>query len=308
MTYLTEKHKLLLKRIWNVLYKGVLVFLVIIAAVFLLSNFNLAGNIKLFTVQSGSMEPAIDKGAMIMVKPITEYRVGDIINVSEPANPDISVTHRITDIEITDNQILYITKGDANESADTEKRLAENVRGKVIFSVPLLGYVINFTKTREGLLLLIILPAVLIIIREIITITKETKSILKKRTEKKPAKSKIKVVKVLLIICTASIVGVSGTQAYLVDTETSVGNTIAAGIWEIQNQKSQIFNSIKLELLPLSEATPETTPVPTETPIPSESPTPTPEAKPTEEVVFSVSVTPSPTADLSLDITNSLEE
>lgn len=308
MKYLTEKNKLLLKRVGDILYKGVLAFLVIIAAVLLLSNFNLAGNIKLFTVQSGSMEPAIDKGAMIIVKPMTEYRVGDIINISEPANPDISVTHRITDIETTDNQIVYITKGDANESADSEKRLAENVRGKVIFSAPLLGYVISFTRTKEGLLLLIILPSILIIIREIIIIIKEIQSILKKRTKKKNTKSKTKVVKVLLIICTASIVGVSGTQAYLVDTETSIENTISAGVWEIQNRKAQIFNPINIEAsLPPADKS-ETTLVPTEIPMPSESPSPTPRVESKEEIILPVTITPSPTVDLNLDIADNLEE
>lgn len=77
-----------------------------------------------FEIVSGSMSPTIEKGDMIFVKLDTDYEVGDIVSFKD--NNSI-ITHRI--IEKNDN--YYVTKGDANNTADNP--IKENqIIGKTI--------------------------------------------------------------------------------------------------------------------------------------------------------------------------------
>jgi signal peptidase len=120
-------------------------------------------------VYTGSMEPAIPVGSVVVTKPVNPetLKTGDIIcfKLSEPT----SITHRI--INITNEG--FITKGDANEDPDQWIVKKENVIGKLILTIPYIGYIGYFVRTPIGLILLIVLPASLIIIIEIRNIVKE---------------------------------------------------------------------------------------------------------------------------------------
>jgi signal peptidase len=132
---------------------------------------SLAGDTRYEPVFSGSMEPAIPVGGIVVIKPVDPetLKIGDIIcfKLTEPT----SITHRI--INITDQG--FITKGDANEDPDQWIVKKENVIGKVILTVPFVGYLGYFVRTPIGFILLIIIPASIIIILEIRNIMKELK-------------------------------------------------------------------------------------------------------------------------------------
>jgi signal peptidase len=142
-----------------------------IIAIFLLfyRPVSLAGDTRYEPVYTGSMEPAIPVGSVVVIKPVDPetLKVGDIIcfQLSEPT----SITHRI--INITNEG--FITKGDANEDPDQWIVKKENVIGKAVFTIPFIGYIGYFVRTPIGFILLIIIPASLIIIIEIRNITKE---------------------------------------------------------------------------------------------------------------------------------------
>lgn len=180
-----KSRKLIWKKIGRILYGLIFFVLILIAGIVTISTFKIPGNYKLFNVQSGSMEPAIKKGALVIVKPIQNYQKGDVITVSEPANPKVSLTHRIFEVKEKDGKTFYVTKGDANNTPDTEDRPKENVIGKVLFSIPYIGYPIGFAKTRDGLIILIIIPITLIIYSELISIKNEVKKLIEKRKQKK---------------------------------------------------------------------------------------------------------------------------
>ena len=48
--------------------------------------------------------------------------------------------------------LRFRTKGDANEEADAEPVDARNVIGTPVFQIPYLGYLINFVKTKPGMI------------------------------------------------------------------------------------------------------------------------------------------------------------
>lgn len=160
---------------FKVIYYIFIALIAVIAILLIVSVFPITGNYKLMTVQSGSMEPAIKMGSVVMVKPVDDYRIGDVISFGEATKTQAPTTHRIYDIKVAEGQPVYITKGDANEEPDPREVLRREVIGKVLISVPYFGYAVDFAQKPLGFALIIIVPAALIIFDEIRKIFGEVK-------------------------------------------------------------------------------------------------------------------------------------
>ena len=169
---------------FKIIYYVFLVFIVIVAVLLIVSVFPISGNIKFMIVQSGSMEPNIKLGSIVLVKPADDYKIGDIITFGPYSKTKSPTTHRIYDMKVEGGEPIYITKGDANNAPDTREIAKRDILGKVLFSIPYLGYAVDFAKKPMGFALIIIVPAALIIIDEIKKIFGE----IKKRKENKNAK------------------------------------------------------------------------------------------------------------------------
>lgn len=122
------------------------------------------------SVLSGSMEPDIQTGSVIFVKLVEDdqtFSENDIITfVTEDG---MTVTHRIQ--EVQNEQKSYVTKGDANDGADIEPVLKENIIGiyKGI-TIPYLGYVMAFLTSNEGIALLFMIAGISTLMYAIIQI------------------------------------------------------------------------------------------------------------------------------------------
>lgn len=149
----------------------VFLFLVLILMLFLVISSRAAGGepqifgYQFKTVLSGSMEPGIKTGSIIAVKSggdTTRFNEGDIITFKEDEN--ILITHRITEVIKNGNQVMYRTKGDNNNSEDMNPVLSDNVVAEYTgFTVPYVGYFIDFAKSKNGSALLLILPGILLL-------------------------------------------------------------------------------------------------------------------------------------------------
>jgi signal peptidase len=141
--------------------------------------------IQLFTVRSGSMEPTIPTGSLIFVRPSEVYVDGDIITVR--TGDQKTVTHRVIEVLATDVGPAYRTKGDNNEEADPVEIRPADVIGKTVLTLSYLGYPVAYAQTRTGFLTLIFIPALLIILSELVTILQEVRRIFwKKRSLRHP--------------------------------------------------------------------------------------------------------------------------
>lgn len=138
------------------------------------------GNISVKIVQSGSMEPAIGTGSIVVIMPREKYAVGDVITFGEETQTSIPTTHRIVADIISGGQIRFETKGDANEEKDAGSVAVDEVIGKVIFSIPFIGYLLDIAKKPWGFVFLIGVPAAIVIIDEVSTIVKETRHLRRK--------------------------------------------------------------------------------------------------------------------------------
>jgi signal peptidase len=179
-----------IKKVLNIGYYFVLAILVFLIILFIGSVLPIPGNYKLLTVVSGSMEPTIHTGSVIVVKPSENYKIGDIITFKLSPSEKTPTTHRIAEMEVQAGIPIYTTKGDANDSPDTSKIYQRQIVGKMIAKIPFLGYAMDFVRKPVGFALVIITPAVLIILDEIRKIWKEI--IKKKNKTKESAIDKLK--------------------------------------------------------------------------------------------------------------------
>lgn len=151
----------------------------------ILSLLPVRGMYKLYTVQSGSMAPQIPTGSLVVVIPSDSYAVGDVITFTDSANSTGTTTHRIVGL----NGTSFLTKGDANDSADVGPVPRTNVVGKMLFNLPYIGYPVGYAKTLPGLILLIVIPATIIIWEELKKLKKEWHK--SQKEEQKQAQEKL---------------------------------------------------------------------------------------------------------------------
>ena len=119
---------------------------------------NLVPNIfgfKPFIVLSGSMESKINVGDLVFVKEVnpSKLQVGDIIAFRDSEN--IVTTHRIVDIETKDNEICFVTKGDANNANDDGIVYPSMVEGKYQTKIAKLGNAILFIQQPVGFVIML---------------------------------------------------------------------------------------------------------------------------------------------------------
>ena len=118
------------------------------------------------TVLSGSMSPTFDAGSLVVIKPVeaASIKVNDVIAFRSPEFADGTVvTHRVVEVKSKGGMLSFMTKGDANEEPDDSLVPSGSVVGRVIFHIPLFGYVASFVRTPLGFILCLVIPAAIFI-------------------------------------------------------------------------------------------------------------------------------------------------
>ena len=105
---------------------------------------------QLYTVVSGSMEPAIPTGSLVYVKYIQpeEIQTEDVIAFYGTDADGSIVTHRVVSNSAAMGN--FITKGDANSDNDMNPIPYANYIGKVQLSVPKLGGIFQTITGTNG--------------------------------------------------------------------------------------------------------------------------------------------------------------
>jgi signal peptidase len=153
--------QLVIAAIW-----GVATLAAIIVAT--LSLATLAGH-RSFTVMSGSMEPAISTGDVVVTSQISpsEAKVGQVVSFRDPSGSKRLITHRIRRIRNDGRSFLFSTKGDANNTLERWSVPARGHIGRVWLRIPKIGYVLAKTRTPLGRIAMVVIPAVLLALLEL---------------------------------------------------------------------------------------------------------------------------------------------
>jgi signal peptidase I len=154
-----------LQKIGNTLYGFVVLGVLAFALLFLGTRIDILGY-EVKVVQSGSMEPAIMTGSIVVIANTANYATGDVITLNAASRERVPITHRIVGIEGAGARTQYVTKGDANENNDSATVPAHRVIGEVVATIPYVGYLIDFARQPLGFALLVGVPAALIILDE----------------------------------------------------------------------------------------------------------------------------------------------
>lgn len=137
---------------------------------------------SVYTIVSPSMVPTINVYDIIINKAVnnpTDVQKEDIITFTSTGvlSNGLTVTHRVKDILIDEqtNEYKYVTKGDNNLIKDDTPAKYSNLIGKVILRFPGLGKVQAFVGSKFGWLVVVIIPALIIIIQDVLKLIKVTR-------------------------------------------------------------------------------------------------------------------------------------
>lgn len=169
----------MLKKIGNAII-DILFFIVIIFAIIMImlsvnSDNNgvatLFGYIP-FSIQSGSMEPTIMKGDLIVVKQAednTKLEKDDVISFfALEEKTKIIKTHRIIEVKHNGAMTSYVTKGDNNPVEDEIEVAPGDIIGKYTdFKINKLGSIYDFLNSKYGFLICIIIPLFIFFVYQI---------------------------------------------------------------------------------------------------------------------------------------------
>ena len=105
-------------------------------------------------VLSGSMEPTLSVGDLLIVKEQESYRVRDVVVYQSGRMP---VVHRIESI----SEEMVTTRGDANNAADEPIPITA-IKGEVIATVPYVGYALWALKSPVAVVILLVAAVLLV--------------------------------------------------------------------------------------------------------------------------------------------------
>jgi signal peptidase I len=106
-----------------------------------------------YVVESGSMVPRINIGDVVLASPVSDRNqvLGRVIVFDSPSKPGEVLTHRV----IRFDGAKLVTKGDANQIADTGRVEMRDVRGLGRLLVRWVGLPLVWIQTRQWLFLLL---------------------------------------------------------------------------------------------------------------------------------------------------------
>lgn len=132
-------------------------------------------NHQIYIVQSNSMSPTFKTGSLLIVNKADKQSIKETDIITYRRSGDsVATTHRVVDI-LNDDGLQFVTRGDANNVDDPLPVNAEDVSGVVVTAIPYLGYLIGFIRTKQGLLVCIVIPALIIILAQVLKLLKDEK-------------------------------------------------------------------------------------------------------------------------------------
>lgn len=111
-------------------------------------------------ITNGSMEPVIKVGDIIFSKAcdVKSINDDDIISYWDPTNSNKIITHKVDSINEKDGKRYFTTYGVFTGSLDTSVVPEENVLGVYTFKIPVIGNLMLFAQTPQGLVIFLLVP------------------------------------------------------------------------------------------------------------------------------------------------------
>lgn len=144
----------------NILFAFLMAIIILMTVLFSNANsykeIRKIGGYAICNVLTGSMEPTIKQGSIVVIKETDDIKNGDIVTIKTEETGSL-VTHRVVKTNGEGNDIYFTTRGDANNADDSFKVKPYMIEGKVIFNIPYLGSIIAFLQKNIFIIVLLVL-------------------------------------------------------------------------------------------------------------------------------------------------------
>lgn len=176
------KNKKMTKKIIKYIILFVLISLFIINLILSFEENTHILGIYMFNIVSESMEPTFYKDDLVVVRKCSEKELqkGDIITFKQDER---IISHRIDGITKEKGELKFITKGDNNEVRDPNMVEAQDIYGKVLFSIKRLGKIIHYIQNSRGFINIVMFIVILFVLISLRDNQKNSRKMKRKKYE-----------------------------------------------------------------------------------------------------------------------------
>lgn len=138
--------------------------LTVVAALVLAVSVPQAFGFEALTVMSGSMEPSVATGDVVLnrVAAPLDVRVGDVVTFRDPQDETRLITHRVRSVRVTGDLAEFVTKGDANDTTEEWATPVDGTLGVVRYRIPRAGYLLAWMRLPWARFVFLVIPALLL--------------------------------------------------------------------------------------------------------------------------------------------------
>lgn len=153
--------KLIIKKAFKAIVYPVIILILICDIILLIQKIISPNQIaslfgyKAFVISSGSMEPTLNTGDIVITKQIKQDQIQkqDIITF---VKDEYTITHRIVDIVEENGNTYYQTKGDNNNTSDADLVKYEEIEGVYVLKINSIGNIVVYAQNTTAVLIIII--------------------------------------------------------------------------------------------------------------------------------------------------------
>lgn len=137
-----------LSKILNILATLIIVLIIVVCGAIMVPK---VFGYEVYGILSGSMLPDYPIGSLVYVQheDAKNIEVGDVITFDMAADSDVVATHRV--VAINEDEESFVTKGDNNDTVDSNPVSFQRLIGKVVLCIPMLGYIADFLQSGSGI-------------------------------------------------------------------------------------------------------------------------------------------------------------
>ncbi len=142
---------------------------------------------KMYVIISGSMQPELDIGDIVVVKKVdpNNLKKDDIISFRKGQT---IITHRIEEVKNTEEKIQFLTKGDNNNTSDKDLVSEKEVEGIVVNKIQKLGKIVLKLRDKTLIIFIILIYYVFLMYDQSIQKRKNIRRIKREEYEEKKRK------------------------------------------------------------------------------------------------------------------------
>lgn len=183
-------------------------------------------------VTSGSMEPTINVGGLVIVEEVDPetITVGDVVTYRGYASGGLT-THRVIDRRIVGERLHFRTQGDANDTPDVDLAPAEGVFGKVRLDVPHAGRAMNELTRPELRYVALGGLSAWLLIKNTLALRRALHARALATEEGAKARLAPSIAVALVFVSVAAALTLGATSAAFTGTTTIADNTFVTGTW-----------------------------------------------------------------------------